>query len=1314
MKESSGGKKVGIAALLTLSGSILKLLKDLREESGHVDLYTYGGFALFVIILLFDWIRRRWFAPPPSFLRPTELDIGRKHFVGRDVDLEHLLKRIKNYRLVWLFGDSGVGKSSLLKFGLVPRLLRDKSFIPFYIEDWGSTWDNGPREALCRSIIDTLGEAMPEELELSKPITVEHAISVLREIHTTLNRTPVLIFDQFEDYQTRHKDQFFDGAENKLIEVHHLKEKNAFWSEIIEIFDEHIIKCVFAFREDRYWLLECVRFSRPEFFPLGRLQRTYATELLDEITKGDVVANPNPDWELLKRRVLDDLEENGSVLPIQMKFAFRGLGQLRALSVGHYEREGGSSGLEALDLKWHLADAADVSSLTENNIRKLLSALVGQRRTVPRTTTELLNVLPEESRNEDQVHRALERLQDADILRESIDVGQDKKSVKRVWLLYHDYLCRASDELNRRERRLQAILDNSAATFYKASRFIDGWRALLSPMLQAKLAIAWLKGRLRYGASRRYAILSAARLFFIIGLFVAMLGVVGWGYIHMTIKQDARSLFSAFTLAEDTSGYEVDALWRLARERESARRAFYEIVFSERRNAERFLVKSDHIIQATFGLSEKRRQHLLLDVLRNYCYQDSVPEYSDVCLELLDTAPPSMATSDVAKTLWGRILKLISQTKEYSQLSEFSHSFEMLAHKLAPEAAYYAFDRTVTTVPKLEDPSRLAALASGLDSLGGKLHPQASKDAADRIHDMVAQGQNSLQLVALARALRALGGDRLSPDTARYVGSYAVETISLAEDPEVLLPLACGLGAFADKMPSELARSAFHRVLVVMSRTKDSSSFAKLAGGLGCLSSARIPVGELDLAADQIITFITLNQEATPPPALVNSLESLSAYLEAKSVGNLYNQIVEAITRTQIFWRLSTLEGSMQSLGDRLVSEAAEDAAGRIVGIMNNTQDSGQLYTLASGLEALGQNLPAVAADRAGMRIVEIMEDNEDRWQLSRLVDALYVLAGRLSPETSDSAAERIYQMMTKRQDSWRLIDLARGIGSLEQKSSQGAARSAARRIIEEMIRVRGFRDIARLAKALRFLGGDMPPELVVRATDRIAEAVAQDDSWQLAVLDSKDLGFLYKKISLETMRHDAERIADAMTRARDGWQLSVQTRVLISHGDGVASETYGKVFSALLRAMARTKGEGDELYSLAGGVAALGEVLEGEEVDDSLRVLIGYLGSRKDPECAWVAPFIRDRRESLQQIVEFLKWPVCSAEDRVVLISKVSSVTGSSFENEWSFIRWAEDSGYDPGRPPEDPKPLRSILDDLKGRYASPYKVAKHFLPTP
>lgn len=130
----------------------------------------------------------------------------RAYFFGREEEVAELARRVQRKLLTVLFGQSGLGKTSILRAGLVPRL-RAQGYCPIYVRiDYGKDSPE-PAEQIKQAINRTArhagqwsqagvavdGETLWEFLH--------HRDDVLRdEAGTTL--IPLLIFDQFEELFT--------------------------------------------------------------------------------------------------------------------------------------------------------------------------------------------------------------------------------------------------------------------------------------------------------------------------------------------------------------------------------------------------------------------------------------------------------------------------------------------------------------------------------------------------------------------------------------------------------------------------------------------------------------------------------------------------------------------------------------------------------------------------------------------------------------------------------------------------------------------------------------------------------------------------------------------------------------------------------------------------------------------------------------------------------------------------------------------------------------------------------------------------------
>ena len=130
----------------------------------------------------------------------------RAYFHGRDEEAAELARRVQRKNLTVLFGQSGLGKTSLLRAGLVPRL-RGEGFCPVYVRVDYSRDSPPPAEQIKQAIFKATAAAG----HWSRPGTAIEGESLWEFLHhrgdllrDSNGRTllPLLIFDQFEEIFT--------------------------------------------------------------------------------------------------------------------------------------------------------------------------------------------------------------------------------------------------------------------------------------------------------------------------------------------------------------------------------------------------------------------------------------------------------------------------------------------------------------------------------------------------------------------------------------------------------------------------------------------------------------------------------------------------------------------------------------------------------------------------------------------------------------------------------------------------------------------------------------------------------------------------------------------------------------------------------------------------------------------------------------------------------------------------------------------------------------------------------------------------------
>ncbi len=140
----------------------------------------------------------------------------RAYFFGRDAEIAELARRVQRKLLTVLFGQSGLGKTSILRAGLVPRL-RAQGYCPVYVRIDYARGTPEPAEQIKEAIrltaqgsgswtqagVAVAGESLWEFLH--------HRDDVLRGAGGE-RLIPLLIFDQFEEIFTLAQSDEFGRA----------------------------------------------------------------------------------------------------------------------------------------------------------------------------------------------------------------------------------------------------------------------------------------------------------------------------------------------------------------------------------------------------------------------------------------------------------------------------------------------------------------------------------------------------------------------------------------------------------------------------------------------------------------------------------------------------------------------------------------------------------------------------------------------------------------------------------------------------------------------------------------------------------------------------------------------------------------------------------------------------------------------------------------------------------------------------------------------------------------------------------------------
>ncbi|OKH39857.1 hypothetical protein NIES2101_35260 [Calothrix sp. HK-06] len=305
---------------------------------------------------------------------------------GREKDINNLIGRLgrADCKLTIIHGPSGVGKSSLLRAGLVPTLtekvIGDRIAIPIVLSiysDWITVLGRNINQAVFKT-----------DLSVSIKFSTSIILAKLREL-AERNYTVVLIFDQLEE--------FFFAVREQSQRIH-------FYKFVSQCLNVPFVKIIFSLREDYlHYLLEferlCNENNRNTYdlgvinknildkdirYYLGNFSVQDAIGVIDILTSRSHYELSN---DLINQLVQDLATEVEQVHPIELQIVGAQLQAEKIKTLEEYKESGGSSKLVE---RWLTEVIKDCGRENEQLTWKLLFELTDEKGTRPlRTKIEL-------------------------------------------------------------------------------------------------------------------------------------------------------------------------------------------------------------------------------------------------------------------------------------------------------------------------------------------------------------------------------------------------------------------------------------------------------------------------------------------------------------------------------------------------------------------------------------------------------------------------------------------------------------------------------------------------------------------------------------------------------------------------------------------------------------------------------------------------------------------------------------------------------------------------------------------------------------
>jgi hypothetical protein len=375
---------------------------------------------------------------------------------GRAIEVQDLytMTASTGFRFGVLCGETGCGKTSLLRAGLLPRL-RAGGFLPLYVSNTGKD----PQAALRAALFKTIPEAAPVPAEVDLR-------DLLRETARRQDKTLVLLFDQFEEF---------------FIANRSLRSRTRFLRWVGECIRYTDLPAIFFFALRSDFLIRMRDFAAYVTEPTS-VSAVYELRNFDiEQAKAVLRAAAQQDGIVFEAGLVDtivgDLASDSIVRPAELQIVATRLKRRRIFNATGYEIAGGARGLLSFYITEEIGRSADAQ--TSRLILRLLCSQNGDaRRPADLSLDDILrsiqnaDVAPARERQE-HVKIILDQFIDARIL---------LRTEEGKYKLVHDYIVpyvqRATAEVETNIERSNRLVQRYVAEYKEDPKARIPWHAL--------------------------------------------------------------------------------------------------------------------------------------------------------------------------------------------------------------------------------------------------------------------------------------------------------------------------------------------------------------------------------------------------------------------------------------------------------------------------------------------------------------------------------------------------------------------------------------------------------------------------------------------------------------------------------------------------------------------------------------------------------------------------------------------------------------------------------------------------------------------
>jgi hypothetical protein len=437
-------------------------------------------------------------------------------------------------------------------------------------------------------------------------------------------------------------------------------------------------------------------------------------------------------------------------------------------------------------------------------------------------------------------------------------------------------------------------------------------------------------------------------------------------------------------------------------------------------------------------------------------------------------ALPAHATPDQTSRALAPVLRALADPTNYPHLGELATALRALAPVLTTEQAGAAMNASLHSLMRTANPEQLLALAGAMQALAQDQNANQARVILISLSEALRSTADAHQILALTEAAQVLA-DRLDRIAAADRLAALLRSFRGTMDPASLQAFGPVVQSMVDKLSPKDVEAQLDSALVALDDPTDYAQLQAIRRGLVVLAG-KLPSDYAGIAFTKVSAELTATIDPDRIQALAGVVQAIARKLSVQDAANARNAVFAA-------WRISNDPFAIESLADALhdipgtsSSEQLSAARDHAFALFDRLRDPEGLAALARALRLLSISLTRAQVDAVGAHFIPVFLKATDPDELMALASAVEALADNLPEDAARMAQDAFVSAMTNTSDPDRLAALTLAVRSLRIPLDHPAAHAA-------------------LAAHLRVLGSTTDPDQLTTIANGVQALAAKLDA---------------------------------------------------------------------------------------------------------------------------------------------------------------------------------------------------------------------------